>query len=143
VAPAERLIARALEYQVVVRRDATLSDIRHACNGGSSVVIFVGHWTAECVELFDGLHPFREIVEEVPMEFEGFLDLLVCAPDALAIALRDLRPRAIVRFAMKKDVLPVYWFGLFEALFASLAERPRPYMAAFSEIVDLFLRDGR
>jgi hypothetical protein len=140
VVPADRLIAIGREYGATLRRDAALSDIGPACRGDSSVVIFVGHWTTQCVEFFDGLHPFRDIVDEVPTEFEGFLDLLVCAPDALAIALRDLRPRAIIRFAMKTAVIPAIWFGFFEVLFASLAEHRCPYMAAFSEITELFLR---
>jgi hypothetical protein len=142
VEPAQRLMATARSCGVDVRADAVLSDISRACDGRRSVIIFAGHWTDGRVEFLDGLHPFRAIVEQVPMAFEGFLDLLVCAPDDLAIALRDLRPRSIVRFAMQTNVVPMIWFGVFEALFTSLSEAPRPYMVAFSEITALFLRNG-
>ncbi len=137
VVPAERLIATALQCGVRVERDAALHNVHSACDGRHSVVILVAHWTRDDIELADGLHPFRNIVEQV---FEGFVDLCVCVSDRLAFSLRELRPRCIIKFALGTFVIPSIWFGFFEALFTYLGEGLHPYMNAYNDIIGNFLQ---
>jgi hypothetical protein len=138
VQPVERLVATAAPLGVTMWHDVTLRELSKAADGRRMVVILVSHWTEDRVELTDGLHAFVEVVEAVPETFDGFLDLLVCEPDNLAISLRDFRPRCIVRFATRSKVKLAFWGGFFEALFTSLHESPRPYMRAFNEVIQLF-----
>jgi len=138
VAPVERLIAAAEKLNVRVQRDVELQDITNACDGRHLVVILVSHWTDDCVELADGLHPFKDVVVSVPDDFEGFVDLIICVPDSLGIALRDLKPNCIIRFARGTYIIPSLWFGILQAVITNLGEAPRPYMDAFNDLIARF-----
>jgi len=143
IAPADGLIAAAEARGVLVRRDVRLGDIAAAHDGQRTVVILVSHWTRDRIELADGLHPFHDVVERVPQDFTGFVDLCICISEPMAVSLRALRPRCIIRSALQTYIIPRIWFGAFEALLASLDEHPRPYMDAYNEIIGLFLDGGK
>lgn len=143
VAPADRLITAAEARGVLVQRDVGIRDIAAMYDGRRTVVILVSHWTHDRVELADGLHPFREVVEQVSEEFTGFVDLCICVTEPMAVLLRAMRPHCIIRSALQTYIIPRIWFGAFEALFASLDEHPRPYMDAYNEIIGLFLDEGK
>jgi hypothetical protein len=57
------------------------------------VITLFSHWDVRgFVEFADGLAPPAAIVEQVPVEYAGVLDLCVCHPIALAKELRLERP---------------------------------------------------
>jgi hypothetical protein len=139
VMPANALIESANRHGVLVQRDVRLCDIAPAYDGRRTVVILVSHWTRNRVELADGLYGFSDVVERVPEDFTGFADLCICVSEPMAVLLRELRPGCIIRAALRTYVIPSIWFGMLQALFASLAERPRPYMDAYNEVIGMFL----
>ncbi|WP_206243398.1 hypothetical protein [Novosphingobium terrae] len=90
-------------------------------SGPNKAVTLVAHWTSAGVEFVDGIAPFDAIAKAVPETYNGIIDLCVCHPAPLVVALRQERPaiRAI-RFIDAPASL-LLWLRLYKALFATLA----------------------
>ena len=96
--PGASLIAHARSLGVTIHTGATPETIAEAC-GVAAVVVIVSHWVASRVEFRDGMHPIDAVVDAVPDAFDGFVDLLICVPRPLALALRARRPNCLIRYA--------------------------------------------
>ncbi len=78
------------------------------------VIILFSHWKNEdkdfplgAVELDEGLVDIDTIVDAVPQDYDGFLDLCVCHPENLPSALLTERPKCSVKYlhhAAKPDI---------------------------------------
>lgn len=83
------------------------------------VVILFAHWGKSSVEFHDGFASIPAIVEKIPTDFDGIIDLCTCHPELLTIALRQERPKCLVKF-VNNEVIPYQWLHLYLALFTHL-----------------------
>jgi hypothetical protein len=102
------------------------------------VVILFAHWVDKhpeyplgAVEMDDGLVGVDEIVEAVPEEWDGVLDLCMCNPANLVAALLDARPRCHLK-RLNINANPVLWLYFYGTLFAHLNDRPMSYSDALA-----------
>ena len=133
-----RVLLGPLGARVVVIERATLVAVSAACNARTPVVIVVSHWAGGTVELYDQMHPMDTIVQAIPDDYDGFVDLLICIPRPLALALRDSKPDCLIRYAEAK-VRPRLWFPYFEALFHRLSAGDVSYLDSSREVLLAFM----
>lgn len=136
--PAQQLSRHAQSLGAHVVSNACFSDYAEALRAPNDVVILISHWRGETVELYDGMHAVDALVNSIPDNFDGLLDLCVCTPSRLALSVRGRRASTLVRYA---PVLawPPLWFGYFEALLTRLSEASVTYARATSEVTILFM----
>jgi hypothetical protein len=108
----------------------------------NSVVTLFTHWTVAGVEFCDGILSLPKLIERVPFDFSGVLDLCVCHPDDLgALVLRD-RPFCTVRY-LSNRANPIFWLGFYAALYEILAlRRGRTYSEELTELAIQFRHSG-
>jgi hypothetical protein len=100
----------------------------------TSVVTLFTHWTAAGVELCDGILSLPRLVESVPPDFSGVMDLCVCHPDDLAALLLRDRPLCTVRYLSNK-ASPLFWLAFYASLYEILAlQRGRTYSDELTEL---------
>ena len=87
---------------------------------------------ARVIEFSDGLHTIPELVQSIPNEFSGLLDLTVCNSVIPAAAIRDER-RCLVAANRKPAELRarMYLYGL---EIDSLATNPRPFIDVIRDV---------
>jgi len=98
------------------------------------VVILFSHWKDHSVEFYDGFAEITQIVNEIPIDLSGIIDLCVCHPKELTFALRKLRPNYLVRFT-DKEATPFFWLYFYLALFSHLANNELTYLDALKELI--------
>lgn len=88
---------------------------------------------ARVIELSDGLHTIPELVQSIPVEFSGLLDLTVCNSVITAAAIRGERQRCLVAGNRKPAELRsrMYLYGLEIDL---LKKKPRPFIDVIKEV---------
>ncbi len=103
------------------------------------VVILFSHWTDAdpefplgAVELGEGLVDIDTIVEAVPQDYDGFLDLCTCSPPNLIDALLYARSRCRLKYTEKEDAKPDLWLYFYAKLFQLLHEKPMSYPDALA-----------
>ena len=106
------------------------------------VVILFSHWKENSVEFYDGLQTTSKIINEVPTEFSGIIDLCVCNPKELRIALDIERPNCVVKFADKEE-LPFFWLNFYRILFKYLQQKNKNYIEAVDIILETFNKDKK
>jgi hypothetical protein len=111
----------------------TSSGLKRLFEQGSVISLFT-HWTAEGIELCDGILSIPLLVEAIPPDFSGVLDLCICHPDDLVkVILRD-RPRCSVRYVGYRSVDPLFWLEFYSGLYQILLSQPgQTYSAALIE----------
>ncbi len=123
---------------VTVARDVTSWVLAELFKWHRVVVLF-SHWAETdprfplgAVELGEGLVDIDTIVEAVPRDFDGYLDLCTCFPENQVEALLHARPRCHIKFLRKraKPKLQLYFYG---ALFHLLHENPMSYPEALAQ----------
>jgi hypothetical protein len=92
--------------------------------GTHRAIVLFSHWNRETVEFADGMRRVEDIVEQIPKEFTGVLDLCVCHPVTLVKTLRAERPECLVKF-MHHTARPRYWLHLYKLVFEIIALRGR------------------
>jgi hypothetical protein len=118
---------------VHVIRGLQSSEIPALFTIGSVVTLFT-HWTVAGVEFCDGILSLPTLVEAVPCDFSGVLDLCVCHPDDLAALLLRDRPLCTIRYLSNK-ASPLFWLGFYAALYELLAlRRGRTYSEELTEL---------
>lgn len=124
-----------LEVGVTVARDVTSRDFADLFNRHRVVVLF-SHWIDEdphfplgAVELHEGPVDVDTIVDAIPQDYDGFLDLCVCHPKNLAGALGHARPRCRVK-RLDAKAEPDFWLYFYGTLFRRLHEKPTSYSRA-------------
>lgn len=134
-------IITALGARII--HELTLSEFGNLfANKNIDVVILFSHWNENTVEFYDGLYEVSVIVQKVPPEFGGIIDLCVCHPERLAIELRQERPRCLTRYA-NNIATPSFWLYFYLALFRFLSDCNLTYLSALEKTVDSFLTNKR
>jgi len=97
------------------------------------------------VEFFDGLKGLYDIVEKIPTEFYGVLDLNVCQVEDLAFAVRKCRPDCHPIYKMEfihekekgeEGVDPAFMLRFYLVLFKYLKCKDLTYFRALIDVAD-------
>ena len=103
------------------------------------VIILFTHWTKKNeIEFFDGLAAIPQVIEKIPADFVGLLDLCVCHPRNLSVGLRKEHPDCLTRFTDNKAT-PFLWLYFYHTLFKYLASNDINYMDALKDVIKTFL----
>jgi hypothetical protein len=88
---------------------------------------------ARGVEFSDGMFTVPELVEAVPQDFTGLLDLTVCNSVILANSIRHRRPNCLVAANRRPAELRarIYLYGLEVSL---LAKQPMPFIEVIKQV---------
>lgn len=133
-----RRFAKSLEvWRVETVHDATLSQFGRLLSAGHTVVTLFSHWTEDAIEFGEGLVDIPSIVNIVPKDFSGFLDLCTCHPTALVDALKEHRPLCFVKSVRGKS-RPTRWLQFYRVLYHELARHDTTFLRAFETVVTAF-----
>jgi hypothetical protein len=88
---------------------------------------------ARAVEFADGLRTVPEVVDAVPTDFDGVLDLTVCNSVILGEAIKRERPRCLVPVNRYPAGLAAR-MTLYSLAVSELARRPAPYIDVLARI---------
>jgi hypothetical protein len=130
VAPRLRSFAVAIKYA------ARLSDFEAAFDTFQVVTLF-SHWDEDSVEFADGMKDWPLVLDAVPREFAGIVDLCVCHPGQLAAALRRERREALVRYT-DTTATPAFWLYFYVALYSELKRNGGDYIQALESVLKAF-----
>jgi hypothetical protein len=132
----ERARDRWQRQHVAVLEDVTLDIFRERLHARArTITILFAHWAQDAVEFADRIVPIAEVVDAVPADYDGLLDLSVCHPGPLASALSTARPRSLTKVS-DLSVTPELWIGLYTVVFTLLAHGARQYVQAIEEAVE-------
>jgi hypothetical protein len=106
-------------------------------NNRFDVIILFSHWKDEAVEFYDGLVTISKILEQVPFNFSGIIDLCVCHPDSLRIRLDFERPNCAVKIS-KEKINAFIWLRFYENLFIYLDQEDITYFEAVDNVLEMF-----
>ena len=129
--PFNELAAEIEPMGVKIVREATLSDLGHACRPETKVVSLLAHWSDAKVEFSDGLRTIDEIVGVVPIDYRGIVDLCVCHPEDLTLRLKT--ERAVMVRWINRRTNPHIWFRFYRVLFNILHESPTTFFEAIEK----------
>lgn len=106
-------------------------------NSKFEVIILFSHWKKNAVEFFDGYASTDRIIDQIPVDFSGFIDLTVCHPDELIVNLHKKREHCMTKSALNK-VTPFIWLYFYELLFRHLKENNLSYLKALEDTIEAF-----
>jgi hypothetical protein len=86
------------------------------------------------LELADGMHDFEELVQAVPEDHRGVLELLTCSGMWFAAALRRRRPASEAYLGGHQRARFLERITLYKSVIELLAERPMPYRDAVRQV---------
>jgi hypothetical protein len=139
IGPAMKVIEAARQFGAGVITGAAIDDWGAMFRQPLDVVVLVAHWVDETIEFRDGMHPLRAVVERIAAGFDGAIDLCVCRPESLAIAIRDLFPDSLTHYP-NVPANPRVFFPYIRALLWRLSRGDCSYLTASSEVVTAFLQ---
>lgn len=139
VRPLRRRCRQMTALGLTVAPDLTLPRFGALFNRRFKVVILFAHWKANAVELRDGFASAEAVVEQVPAGGEYVLDLCVCHPRELKIALRQHRPHCMVRSTHGKAT-PALWLAFYYFLMHRLYHEDLTYLQGLELAIDHFQR---
>jgi hypothetical protein len=124
---------------VEVIEDVTIDCFRERLARAShTVTVLFAHWAKGGVEFADKIVPIPEVIDAVPVDFRGWLDLSVCHPKELAAGLRRSRgPDCRIKFSHGKAI-PSLWMAYYSVLFAYLSRGTYQYLQATESTVVRF-----
>lgn len=137
--PLDRLVRVVGGWGVSVTTNASLEEFGSVLRLRPRVVIIFAHWSETSIEFGNGLRAVQMVVDEVPSDYSGFIDLCVCRPKMLADALRAQRPKCIPK-RVQSEAYPAFWLSFYLALFQCLRERSCTYLECFESVARGFLR---
>jgi hypothetical protein len=97
---------------------------------------------SEVVELRDGLHPLRAIIEAIPAGWRGVLDLTLCNSAALAPWIKRSRPDCLLVVNRRAASLDVR-LARYHVTMKGLRCQPRPFVEMLAEVHSALLEEGR
>lgn len=115
IEPKMRKLGARIIYDLTLEKFGEL--FRDASN---KVVILFSHWTDETVEFFDGMKTEKEIINVVPKDFDGIIDLCACHPKSLALKLRNHLPEFSLVKRTDVENTPRIWLYFYWAVFTAL-----------------------
>lgn len=101
----------------------------------SEVIILFSHCIGggnidrESIEFGDGMCNWRKIIDIIPTDFSGLIDLAVCKPLVLAHQLKISRPQCLVKSSSRKIRL-IFWIYFYSELFKNMLENEIDYLDA-------------
>jgi hypothetical protein len=122
--------------------DLTRDSFSALFNKEHSVVILFAHWKTDSVEFADGLASIKDVIEAVPADYDGIIDLCVCHPEELALELRRARRDCVVKFS-ESTATPAFWLYFYVALFTKLQNAEMTYLDAIESTITDFQRQLR
>ncbi|MGH8548825.1 MAG: hypothetical protein ACRERU_09545 [Methylococcales bacterium] len=144
----QRVEPYLIRWGVQVVYDLTLADFgRLLRQPDLSVFILVAHWLEYTgnkesqVEFSDGLTSVSKVVEKVPEDYHGILDLCVCHPMSLVDELDRNRSNTVKKFIPKKATA-YFWLYFYVALFKQMHDKNVSYLRAFEDTVREFFKLG-
>ncbi|MBF0338860.1 MAG: hypothetical protein HQL05_13650 [Nitrospirae bacterium] len=84
------------------------------------------------MEFFDGFATIPEIVDAVPYDFTGILDLDVCNSEPLVVKLKEKNLKYLIKSGYG-EATPVVWMGFYLMLFRYLYDNNATYIEALEE----------
>lgn len=146
IAPFQKVVPVVTKLGVNVRTDVTLAEFGQlVSNEQFDLVVLFAHWGDDAVEFHDGFACVPDMIEHIPVNFDRILDLSVCHPDSLVLALRRDRPDSLVRHIgfrdeekQRKKVTPRLWMFFYLALFKHLKHRDVTYNNALIDVIQEF-----
>lgn len=132
---------KLLEIGLKIKHNVTIQDYQQMFDNNDVVVLF-SHWKKDNIEFADGLKNIKEIVDRIPDDFCGIIDLCVCHPDNLAILIREKKPNCLVRYIPRKAT-PFFWLHFYLILFNYLQEKDISYLTALEDVIIEFLKSTK
>lgn len=131
---------------VSITRDARREDWTTAF-ADAKVVILFAHWQdceagAGAVEFWDGPYSVETMVEQIPPEFEGVIDLSVCHPFGLADRAAREKPSCSLWYA-EYAVSPSIWAEIYCSIFEVLRQSGMDYREAGTKVVLEYRRQSK
>jgi hypothetical protein len=125
---------------VRVRTSARLRDFVDLCHECRVVILFA-HWSTREVEFEDGLIPAARVAAAIPPRFTGTLDLCVCQPPDLVLAIKAASPQVTVRYS-SRHTRPGFWFAFYTHVFQALNQDALSYVAALTRVRALLTKES-
>lgn len=99
-------------------------------------VILISHWDDDFIEFRDGLAGIDAIVEAIPGDFAGVIDLCVCHPDIdrFIPLLRDSHRESFIHY-IQSEATPIRWLYFYRDLFRFLHQGKWCYLKASVRLV--------
>lgn len=98
---------------------------------GAEVITLIGHWNKhDHLELADGLHDWRIVVNAIPEDYSGVIDLCVCHPEPMVRYLDVHRKKALVKYKSLEPSQIVLWLGIYGVMAAQMKEHPLSFTDA-------------
>jgi hypothetical protein len=139
----ERLSPIITELGVSIIYDLKFRDFETLFNKNKiDVIVLFSHWNSNSIEFDDGLADIQSIVNKIPLDFYGILDLCVCHPEELTKMLRKFRPNCLVKYTHKKAT-PFLWIYFYMVLLKYLKDYDVTYLEALEKIINEFLTNNK
>ena len=120
--------------------DLTLNKFKNFFDDNErKVIILFSHWEKNKVEFADGFAGIDRIIDQIPEEAQQIIDLCVCNPVNLRLALKQKRPACTVRF-INKQATPYLWLKFYKMLFRHLERESLTYTKAIEEVAIQLLK---
>ncbi|KJU81627.1 hypothetical protein MBAV_006189 [Candidatus Magnetobacterium bavaricum] len=140
----EKMKSNFQQLGVNIFYNVTLDCFKGLLDGEIDVVILFAHFRNNDsglykpgIEFFDGFATIPEIVDVVPYNFSGILDLTVCNPTTLVVKLKEKNRDYLIKSGFG-NATPVVWMGFYLALFKYLHDNDSTYIKALEETVKVF-----
>lgn len=117
--------------------DLTLSNFRKLFLNYDVVILF-SHWKENEIEFSDGFVNTTEILNHIPNDFNGIVDLCVCSPKELAMGIRKTKMNCVVKYTNGKAI-PSFWLHFYSVLFNYLKNNDVYYLDGLEYINGKFL----
>jgi hypothetical protein len=106
-------------------------------DGRTHAVILLSHWGDRFIEFHDGLADVGAIIQTIPKDFAGIIDLCVCHPKELVPCLRATHRDSVIHY-IAANATPVLWLSFYRDLLRLLRPGTRTYMAAALELKEAY-----
>jgi hypothetical protein len=104
------------------------------------VIILFSHWKENKIEFEEGLIEIEKVVDIIPNNFEGVLDLSVCHPTKLGQLIKEQKENCFAKYINIKVNPPVLWFNFYSVLFQYLNYEKKYYLDALEDVIGEFLK---
>jgi len=138
----EKVEADFRSWGVNIIRHLTLSDFEKLFINNRDIIILFSHWkNPDKVEFYDDIYGVSTIIQKIPLDFSGILDLCVCHPTTLVKRIVQERPNCLTKY-IDIEAMPSHWLFFYGALFKLLFDHSITYLEGLKETAHLFLDDN-
>ncbi|MGZ3790660.1 MAG: hypothetical protein ACXVCQ_19205 [Bacteriovorax sp.] len=123
ISPVTRTIKILETAGVSIFTEVSLSDFSQLFDGRFDVIILFTHSCKQRIEFRDGLSLAENVVDQIPKEFEGIIDLSICHPTELVKTIDRILPNVVCHY-INELVTPIIWMQYFIFIFKHLLDNP-------------------